>query len=202
MKILNYSNLIDPLLKDLRAFVVKFIGIKEGDRVLDIGCGTGDQVFYYAKTGAIVAGIDLNPEMIEIAMKGQKRYGFNNVYFQGADAVDLPFEDSIFDVASISLSLHEMVRDGRDKIISEMKRVTKKDGSLIFIDFSVPMPPIVVSYLIKAVEYFAGKNHNENFKNYFQKGGLPILLERNKLKEEKIDYFKDGLLTIIKTKNS
>jgi len=202
MKILNYSNLIDPLLKDLRAFVVKFIGIKEGDRVLDIGCGTGDQVFYYAKTGAIVAGIDLNPEMIEIAMKGQKRYGFNNVYFQGADAVDLPFEDSIFDVASISLSLHEIARDGRDKIISEMKRVTKKDGSLIFIDFSVPMPPIVVSYLIKAVEYFAGKNHNENFKNYFQKGGLPILLERNKLKEEKIDYLKDGLLTIIKTKNS
>jgi ubiquinone/menaquinone biosynthesis C-methylase UbiE len=202
MKILNYSNLIDPLLKDLRAFVVKFIGIKEGDRVLDICCGTGDQVFYYAKTGAIVAGIDLNPEMIEMAQNGQKRYGLKDVYFQGADAVDLPFEDSIFDVASISLALHEIEKDKRDKIISEMKRVTKKDGSLIFIDFSVPMPPTVVSYLIKAVEYFAGKNHNENFKNYFQKGGLPILLERNKLKEEKIDYLKDGLLTIIKTKNS
>jgi len=202
MKILNYSNLIDPLLKDLRAFVVKFIGIKEGDRVLDICCGTGDQVFCYAKTGAIVAGIDLNPEMIEIAMKGQKRYGFNNVYFQGADGVDLPFEDSIFDMASISLSLHEIARDKRDKIISEMKRVTKKDGSLIFIDFSVPMPPIIVSYLIKAVEYFAGKNHHQNFKDYFKQGGLPILLERNKLKEEKIDYLKDGLLTIIKTKNS
>ena len=196
-----YSTLIDPLLKDLRVFTIKSAEIKAGDRVLDICCGTGDQAFYYAKTGAIVAGIDLSSQMIGTALKRQKKQGSGDVYFQAADAANLPFEDSIFDVASISLALHEIESARRDAVISEMKRVVKKDGSLIFIDFQVPLPPTIVSYCIKVLEYFAGKNHHQNFKTYFQGGGLPILLERNKLKQEKIDYLKNGLITIIKTKN-
>jgi len=202
MKLLNYSNLIDPLLKDLRVFASKFAEIKRGDRVLDVCCGTGDQVFHYVRNGAIAAGIDLNSKMIEIAQQEQKKQGLNDVYFQAADATDLPFEDSVFNLTSISLALHEIDREKRDKIISEMKRVTKKDGSLIFIDFPVPLPPIIVSYIIKAIEYFVGKNHHKNFINYFQEGGLPVLLAKNKLKEEKIDYLKDGLITVIKTKNT
>jgi ubiquinone/menaquinone biosynthesis C-methylase UbiE len=82
-----------------------------------------------------------------------------------------------------------------------MKRVTKKDGSLIFIDFRVPLPPTIISYLIRAVEYFTGKKHHQNFKDYLLQGGLPILLEKNKLKIEKREYLKDGLIEIIKTKN-
>lgn len=170
MKLLNYSNLIDPLLKDVRVFVPKFAEIKKGDKVLDICCGTGDQLFYYAKAGAIVAGIDISPEMIGLAQKGQKRERLDNVYIQAADAADLPFEDSIFDVASISLALHEIEKEKRDKIISEMKRVVKKDGSLIFIDFQVPLPKTIMSFIIKVIEYLAGKDHQENFKTYTQNG--------------------------------
>ncbi|KPJ57374.1 hypothetical protein AMJ49_01115 [Parcubacteria bacterium DG_74_2] len=201
MKFLNYSNLIDPLLKDIRVFTIKFAEIKEGDRVLDICCGTGDQVFHYAKTGAIVAGIDLSPKMIGTALKKQKKQTFTDIYFQAADAADLPFEDSIFDIASISLALHEIESAKRDAVISEMKRVVKKDGSLIFIDFQIPLPKTITSYFVKVIEYFAGKDHHQNFKSYLKEGGLSALLERNKLKEEKVDYLKDGLLTIIKTKN-
>jgi len=51
-----------------------------------------------------------------------------------------------------------------------MKRVTKKDGFLIFIDFQVPLPKKLTSYLIKAVEYFAGK---ENHQNSLSQNNLP-----------------------------
>lgn len=202
MLIFNYSNLIDPLLKDLRVFALEFAEVKKEDRILDICCGTGDQAFYYAKKGAIVTGIDLSQRMIAFALSEKQKRGLSNIDFRVADATALPFEDHVFDMASISLALHEIEKGKRDAVISEMKRVVKKDGCLIFIDFKVPFISNTASYLIKAAEYLAGKNNRESFKSYIGEGGLPILLGRNKLKTEKISYFKDGLLTIIKTKNT
>jgi ubiquinone/menaquinone biosynthesis C-methylase UbiE len=196
-----YSTFLDPLLKEIRVFTLEFADVKKGDRVLDVCCGTGDQAFYYVKKGAIVTGIDLNPEMLEIALSRKQKYGVNDIYFKVADAAALPFQDHIFDIASISLALHEIESSKRDAVISEMKRVVKNDGSLIFIDFKVPFVSNTASYLIKAAEYLAGKNNRESLKSYIEEGGLPILLGRNKLKQEKISYFKDGLLTIIKAKN-
>jgi len=217
MWFLNYSNLIDPLLKDLRSFTVKFAEIKEGDKILDVGCATGDQVFHYAKAGAFAFGIDLNPKMIKIAEERKKKEGIgdelhsslrftdarvSNVDFRVASASDLPFEDSVFDKASISLALHEIESGTRNKVISEMKRVVKKDGYLIFIDFSVPLPQNIPSYLVRAAEYLAGKNNYENFKSYLKEGGLGSLLQKKDLNEEETVHFSGGLLTIIKTKNS
>jgi ubiquinone/menaquinone biosynthesis C-methylase UbiE len=201
MLIFNYSKLIDPLLKDIRVFTLESAEIKKGDRILDVCCGTGDQAFYYIKKGAIVTGIDLNPKMIEVALSRKQKQEVSDIYFKVADAAALPFEDHIFDKASISLALHEIESSKRDAAISEMKRVVKKDGRLIFIDFKVPFVSNAASYLIKAAEYLGGKNNRESLKSYIEEGGLPILLGRNKLKQEKISYFKDGLLTIIKTKN-
>jgi len=200
MKILNYSNLIDPLLKDVRVFVLKFAEIEARDRVLDICCGTGDQAVYFAKTGAIVAGIDLSPQMIDTALKKQKR-GKLDVYFQAADAAKLPFLEPVFDVASISLALHEIASKKRDEVLSEMKRVVKKGGRLIFVDFNCPLSKSITSFFVKLVEFFAGKEHHQNFKSYFREGGLLKLLERNGLKPEKMDYLKNGLLVAIKAKN-
>jgi ubiquinone/menaquinone biosynthesis C-methylase UbiE len=43
----NYSTLFDPIVKDVRICVAGLSGVKAGDRVLDVCCGTGDQVFHY-----------------------------------------------------------------------------------------------------------------------------------------------------------
>ena len=104
-------------------------------------------------------------------------------------------------MASISLALHEIESSKRDAVISEMKRVVKKDGCLIFIDFKVPFISNTAARMIKLAEYLAGKNNRESLKSYIGEGGLPILLGQNKLKQEKISYFKDGLSAIIKAKN-
>lgn len=197
----NYSTLIDPLLQSIRIYTPKFSGMKKGDRVLDVCCGTGDQVFYYEKQGIIATGIDLNPEMIKVAEKRKNKSGLTNVFFQIADAKKLPFQNNYFGFASISLALHEKDRNLRNRIISEMKRVVKNEGFLIFIDFKTPLSQNIYSYLVRLIEYYAGKNHYKCFKDYVLQGGLPILLAKNKLKQEKTDYLLNNLITIIKAKN-
>jgi demethylmenaquinone methyltransferase/2-methoxy-6-polyprenyl-1,4-benzoquinol methylase len=200
MEIFSYEKLIDPFLKDVREFVLNFSEIKPGERVLDIGCGTGDQAIYFAKRGAIVAGIDINPKMIGRALMRKKKEGLE-VSFQGGNATNLPFLEPVFDVAVISLVLHEIESKDRDKVISEMKRVVKKGGRLIFVDLNCPLPKSMTSILVKSIEFFAGKNHFKNFKSYQKEGGILKILERNKLKAEKVEYLKSGLLVAVRAKN-
>lgn len=201
MFFLNYSTLIDPLLRGIRFYVVRFSGMKAGDRVLDVCCGTGDQVFYYAEAGMVASGIDLDPHMLEFARKDKRKQALSNVSFQLADARNLPFKDNSFDFVSISLALHEKEREVRDSVISEMKRVVKKSGALIFIDFQVPLPKNALSCLVKAVEFVAGRNHHRYFKDYIEQGGLDEILKKNRLTAEKRDFLNGGLITVIKTVN-
>jgi len=202
MFFLNYATLVDPLLRDIRIYTVKFSGMKAGDRVLDVCCGTGDQAFYYAQAGITANGIDLDPNMLKLARKDKRKKALRNVSFQIADARNLPFKDSFFDYASISFALHEKERTARDKIISEMRRVVKKEGALIFIDLQVPLPKNLFAYLVKAIEFVAGREHHRCFKDYIAQGGLDEILKKNQLAEAKRDYLNDGLITIIKTGNS
>jgi len=175
--------------------------MKAGDTVLDVCCGTGAQAIYYAKRGIIATGIDLGQGMIELAERSKRKQGLRNVSFQIADALNLPFENNFFDYASISLALHEVERTARDRIISEMKRVIKKEGALIFTDFRVPLPKNLALYLIKSIEFIAGRNHFRCFKDYIEQGGLDELLRKNQLPEEKRDYLNNGLIVIIKARN-
>ncbi|MCX6761184.1 MAG: class I SAM-dependent methyltransferase [Candidatus Nealsonbacteria bacterium] len=117
-----YSSFVDPIFKEVRIMVPEFAGMKKGDKVLDICCGTGDQAFYYKKKDIIAVGIDLNPKMIETAEKRKEKERASDVFFLSANAANLPFEDSFFDFVSISLALHEITRNMRDEIVSEMRK--------------------------------------------------------------------------------
>ena len=171
-----------------------------GDRALDVCCGTGALALHYASMGVIAAGIDLDPRVIEVAENKRRKLGLSNVSFQTANALDLPFEDNLFDYASIAMSLHENRRVERDRMISEMKRVVKEEGTLVFIDYKVPLPRIPSSYTSRVVELIAGKEHNRYFKDYIEQGGLDGLLENNHLHEDKRSEL--GPLAIITTPNA
>ena len=200
MLLFNYSTLVDPIFKDVRVCVTGLSGVKAGDRVLDVGCGTGDQVFHYEQKGAIATGIDQNPNMIELAERNRKRKGFKHSTFRVASATELPFPDGYFDGASISLALHEMERDERNKAVSEMKRVVKKGGTLIFIDFQVPLPKNSIAYIIRAMEFIAGRDNHKCFRDYLAQGGLNQLLKENQLTPQEEALLKRGNLQVIKAK--
>jgi demethylmenaquinone methyltransferase/2-methoxy-6-polyprenyl-1,4-benzoquinol methylase len=199
MFIFNYSNIIDPLLKDLRDFTVKFSGAKRGDNILDVCCGTGDQLFCFAKSGIESVGMDIDPKMTNVAKKRKDKLGIKNISFLTGNAANIPFKDNSFSFALISLGLHEIEEDLRDKIVSEMKRVVKKDGFLIFIDFKIPLPKGLIPFIVKMAEYSFGR---KRFKSYIENGGLPAILAKNGLKTEESDCLMSGLITVIKTRNS
>jgi ubiquinone/menaquinone biosynthesis C-methylase UbiE len=197
----NYSTLIDPMLKDVRTCAAGLSGIKAGDRVLDVCCGTGEQVFHYEQKGATATGVDQNPNMIELAEKNRKRRGFNHSNFRLASAAKLPFPNGYFNCASISLGLHEMERDERNRAVSEMKRVVKKEGVLIFIDFHVPLPGNATAYLIRAVEFIAGRDNHKCFRDYLAQGGLNGILKENQLTPQEEVLLMSGNLLIAKSSN-
>lgn len=196
-----YSVVIDPLLRGIRVYLPEFAGVKAGNRVLDVCCGTGDQVFHYARRGIMATGIDLGADMIKLAERSKRKQGLGGASFQRADALNLPFEDNSFDYASISFALHEVERTARDGIISEMKRVVREAGALIFADFQTPLPSNRYARLIKAIEFIAGGNHFRYFNDYIEQGGLDEILRKNHLSEEKRGYLVNGLVVVIKARN-
>jgi len=194
----NYETLVDPLLRDLRKFTPEFSGVKAGDKVIDVCCGTGAQVLEYGRRGIIAIGIDSSQGMLKIATRNRMRQKAVNVSFQLADATNLPFPDSYFDYATVSLGLHDKEKPIRYQIISEMKRVVKQDGALILIDYRVPLPMNVWAASARAIEFLAGGSHYQGFKDYLANGGIEDILKNHGLREECRTYLKSGLLAATK----
>ena len=200
MLIFNYETLIDPLLIDIRKFTPEFSGMRPEDRVLDVCCGTGAQVLEYGRCGIVATGVDVSPSMLKMASRNKKRQKLENLSFYLADATELPFASNCFDYASVSLGLHDKERLTRYKVVSEMMRVVKQDGALIFIDYSVPLVKSIWGSLSQTVEFLAGGEHYKGFKDYIISGGLEDILKVYHLSEDDRSYLKGGLVVIIKAR--
>lgn len=200
MSLLSYEKFIDPILRNVRQIIPAFIGMKAGDEVLDVCCGTGAQVIEYSQHGIVATGIDREQSMLGVALRNKDKLSLVNTSFYLADATALPFGDGRFDYVSICFGLHDKERDIRNKVISEMKRVVKQDGSLVLADFQVPLPRNIWALFARAIEFIAGGSHYRGFKDFIDNGGLKNILKEHLLFEEKAGYFKGGILEIIKAK--
>lgn len=111
------------------AELVKHARIREGQRVLDVGCGTGVVALTAARVGAKVSGLDLSPVLIEHGRRHAALAGVD-VDFKEGDVEALPYGDSTFDVV-ISQFGH-MFAPRPDVTIAEMLRVLKPGGTIAF----------------------------------------------------------------------
>ncbi len=202
MSVSIYENILDPLLRDLRKSITEFSGMKPGDRVIDVCCGTGAQVLDYGSHGIVATGVDNSQDMLNIADKNRSRRKAINVSFQLADAANLPFSDGYFDYATVSFGLHDKENDLRLRIMSEMKRVTGKGGVLVLVDFQIPLPGNIWGAAARFIEFLAGGSHYQGFKDYLARGGLEGILKNNSLQEERRIYLLNGLVVAKKMINS
>lgn len=124
----------------LRQKQIELTGIKEGDIVLEVGCGTGVMsVLARLKTGnrGKVHGIDIAEKMIIQARKKAEKYGLD-IDFKVASIDSLPFPDNQFDVVVASLMFHHLPVRIKESGLKEIYRVLKDNGRLLLSDFSTP----------------------------------------------------------------
>ena len=123
---------------------LKFIN---SPKVLDIACGSGDMIEIWKKYTNNITGLDASAKMLEIAKKR-----FPNIKFYHALAQNLPFENKSFDVISISFGIRNVVEI--DKAIEEFKRVLKKEGILLILEFTKPTKKTA---LRNAIDFYSNK---------------------------------------------
>jgi len=111
------------------ARLVAYAGVKAGDGVLDVACGTGVVAVTAARLGARVTGLDLTPELLQ---RAQENAAIAKVAidFHEGDVEQLPFDDNEFDVV---LSQYGHMFAPRPEVaIAEMLRVLRPGGTLAF----------------------------------------------------------------------
>ena len=111
------------------ARLVKFAGIKPGQRVLDVACGTGVVAVTAARAGAQVTGLDLTPELIAVARENARLAAVSVDWHEG-DVEKLPFDAESFDVV-VSQYGH-MFAPRPEVAVSEMLRVLRAGGTIAF----------------------------------------------------------------------
>ncbi|MGH7768487.1 MAG: class I SAM-dependent methyltransferase [Candidatus Binatia bacterium] len=106
---------------------IDFAGVKDGDRLLDVGCGTGSLAFTAAASmrRSEIVGIDRSASFIEDA---RSRASDPRLSFEVGDALSLPYTDGSFDKC-LSLLVIQFIPDIR-RAMSEMRRVTREEGTI------------------------------------------------------------------------
>jgi ubiquinone/menaquinone biosynthesis C-methylase UbiE len=123
-------------IRRLRTLTVDHALLKPGEKVLDVGCGTGGVTIpaklRVGKTGE-VAGIDPAPEMIAVARRKARRAGLE-IDFRVGVIESLPFPDGAFDTVTSSLMMHHLPEHLQVTALAEIRRVLKPGGQLLIAD--------------------------------------------------------------------
>ena len=109
------------------ARLVDAVGVRPGETVLDVACGTGNATVPAAQAGGLVTGVDLTPELLEVARHRAAGADVEVVLEEG-DAEQLPFEDGQFDV--VVSSFGSMFAPRHEVVADELARVMTPGGRL------------------------------------------------------------------------
>lgn len=138
-----YDFLFDKVFYPGRVAAINLLEIQPGDRVLEVGVGTGLNLPLYPRNCS-VTGVDISEEMLRKAKQRVKEYGIGNVTLEVMDASRLEFPDNSFDrvVATYVISA---VPDPV-KTLLEMRRVCKPSGHIVILNHFKSDNPVIGAF--------------------------------------------------------
>jgi len=111
-----------------KKLILDLLAPKEGERLLDVGCKTGNHLLFFRRMGCNVTGLDSSSSMLEIA---RKKLG-DRADFHSGSPEDLPFSDNEFDVVTL-INCLELIENPQ-KAIKEAIRVSRERVFLGFLN--------------------------------------------------------------------
>ena len=163
----KYYDLFIALFPLWKIWLKKVIPYIEGQKVLEVSFGTGYLMAQYAKDYHTY-GIDYSDEMIRITTSKLEKNGLSASISKG-NVESLPYPSNTFDTV-INTMAFTGYPDG-DKALGEMKRVLKKDGKLLLLDFDYPSNKNIIGYsMVKIGEKYG--DVMKDIKAYLKRSGL------------------------------
>ncbi|MBI3244001.1 MAG: methyltransferase domain-containing protein [Chloroflexi bacterium] len=141
----SLTPLYDPLLswvmreETFKRALIKQANIGQGQRVLDLGCGTATLTILVKQTHpeAEVVGLDGDTQVLEIGRAKAAKAGVDIKLDHGL-AFQLPYPDASFDRVLSSLVFHHLAREDKQRALNETFRVLRPGGELHLVDFGKP----------------------------------------------------------------
>lgn len=153
--------------------------LQPGQRVLDLGCGTGTLVIMakQRQPECDVSGIDADPEILDLARRKAASARVQIDFAQGL-AGELPYADELFDRVLSTLFFHHLESADKGATLAEIRRVLRPDGELHVADWTSPTDRVqaVLSWQVRLLD--GVERTRANFA-----GDLPDLLANASLRD-------------------
>jgi len=180
---------------------IRRLAIPSGSRVLDVACGTGNLAIPLARSGCIVTGVDIAPNLLEQARQRAKTEGLQATFDEG-DAEQLPYADGTFD--AVVTMFGAMFAPRPELVSSELARVLKPGGLLAMANWNpesftgdmfrmgskhVPPPPGIPPPVLWGDPETVRKRLDGKFKD-IQMELVPILFDLPTSPAGAVDFFR------------
>jgi len=187
-----YDYLLKPFLKTIRRDVLKMVQTVTPGLVLDVACGTGNQLRVLSENQINAVGIDLSEPMLRQCHQANPAAA---CLLQ--DGTAMAFQQASFDLVMISFALHECGWSTAIHILDEIYRVLKPGGQLIIVDYTdLKQIQAHVRLAIRTIEFLAGRHHYRNFRHYLHNGGLAALIDSDRFRLQKSRPRTSGAISI------
>ena len=119
-----------------------FVALRQGEVVLDLGCGAGLDLYFYAKAvgeKGKVYGLDISDDMVDKAGKNMELAGIKNVEIKCGHSDHIPFQDNFFDIVT-SNGIYNLSPD-KEKVMREVFRVLKSGARIVLCEIVLKDKP-------------------------------------------------------------